>query len=226
MVRAGLLTATALMGAVACVSQPYEQASRTDARSEPGGAPSVATIACGPDGAESGPSRVGARSDGVHLRLHNTSERDLRYRLRYADGSDQGGSLPPGKTGVVVPAPVGEMLVTCMISRTWHGPSHVIDVVDPHGYAATATLDCEGRNHGILDYVAGAKGEDDIVAFARRAFAHNLQPSDTVRELEYVGRGERVVAVERAGRTMARAEFFRMDRGGWLASSLDRCGDF
>jgi len=224
-IRAILLTAV-LVGATACGSQPTRDAEPADARVDVSSAFRSGPIVCGSEGVDDAPSRIRARKDGVHLHFRNTSKRKLGYRLGFADGSGEGGSIPPGRSSVVVPAPPGALMVTCTTDPSWHGPSASVEVVDPLGHAVGVRLDCGTQSQGIPDYAADARGEHDLIAATRRMFAEDLRAGDMVRELDYVRDGERAVIVQRADRTMARADFFPADRGGWLVSSVNRCGDF
>lgn len=227
MIRAVLITAV-LVGAAACGSQPTDRTPSADV-GDSATAPRTATIVCGTDGVQQAPSRVRARANGVHLRFHNAAAKKLGYGLEYADGSGQGGSIPPGKSTVALPAPVGPLEVKCGDPRRHYGTSAlVIQVVDPKGHAKGATLECRGDEQAgsVIDYVEDAVGVQDVVKAARSEFADQLRSSDTVRELKYVGEGGRVVVVERDGRTIARAAFMRPEGGGWLVGSSEHCADF
>jgi len=224
-IRAVLLTA-ALVGLTACGAQPSPAARPADARVDVADAAQLGPIVCGTDGVHSAPRQVRARVDGVHLRFRNTWERELLYRLILADGTREDGSIPPGTSTAVVPIPPGDMLVTCMVRLSTRGPGAMVKVVDPLGHAVGARLSCSGATGVSPLYDGVSKGDKDLIAATKRLFAHGLRDGDVVQELDYVRDGERAVIVQRADRTMARADFFPADRGGWVAAGLASCGDF
>lgn len=215
-----------LVSATACGSQSSPAARPADALADVASAVGGGPIVCGTDGVYSAPTKIRARGDGVHLRFRNTWEKELLYRLVLADGSREGGSIPPGRSSVVVLAPPGELLVTCTTDPSWHGPSAFVEIVDPLGHSVGARLSCSGGTGVSPLYDGVSEGDKDLIAATKRLFAHGLRDGDVVRELDYVHDGERAVIVERANRVLARADFIPTGRGGWVAGGLASCGDF
>lgn len=87
-----------------------------------------------------------------------------------------------------------------------------------------AVLDCGPRVITHMDYPEGAEGERDVISSSYDALRDLRRPGDTVGRVETDSDTARVVALVRDGRTLATAHFATDNAGGWLLSSVERCG--
>jgi len=159
---------------------------------------------------------VQARSDGVHLVVHNSSGSTLL--VGWSGGGD---GAEPGDTRFVLPIPPGEGKIRCQPTSADPGAPGgwaTFEVRAPDGWMSPE-IDCpNGSVSGVRDYAEGARGAEDPLADAKDAadgadvmFAGYRTDDDVI-----------VVALE-DGVTTAVYGYVSDGHGGWLLSTTDAC---
>jgi hypothetical protein len=170
------------------------------------------------DGAttELGAASVQARTDGVHLVVHNSSGTTLLVGWNGGgDGAD------PGETPFVFPILPGEGKIRCQ--RTSEDPGApggwaTFEVHPPEGWVSP-TIDCPDETaNGVIDYVAGARGVPDPRTDVERDVSSG--------EVQFAGyhTDEKVtVVVSSDGVPVGAYDYISDGHDGWLRSTTTAC---
>lgn len=133
-------------------------------------APETFKITCDGETTEVLTPTVQARSDGVHVLLTNTSDRELLYQSPLS-----GEGVVPGTTAIRLPILPGPSRFRCLLLTKDVDPGvdggwASFEVLAPAGWVSPA-LDCpSGAYSGVADFVPGARGVADPLVDAREQF--------------------------------------------------------
>ena len=161
---------------------------------------------------------VQAATDGVHVRIENTSHAEV---LTQWDGGGDGAD--PGTSEQLIPFTPGIARFRCQtftpdVDPGAPGGWKTVTVLAPPGWVSP-TLDCpDGSYGGNLDYVEGARGVADPLADAMKRAG-----SDDVRLAGYVTDSERTYVGSEDGVPTERFDYVADGHGGWLLTGTGGC---
>jgi hypothetical protein len=186
----------------------------TETKTTTGGLPEALEIRCDGETTDVLSAAVQARTDGVHLVIHNTSGHEL-----YMQSASQGQGLDPGETELSMLIPPGHSRFRCLAMSDDLDPGAEggwanFEVVAPEDWVSP-TLDCPGgkRYWATADYVEGARGVADPLADAPKRFR---EEGDRVVQAGYATPDQRTFVLLRDEEPIAGLNL-SLRRAGWLA---------
>jgi hypothetical protein len=164
---------------------------------------------------------VQARTDGVHVRLTNTSDGELLYQ--HPGGGD---GVDPGTTSIRLQILPGPSEFRCLRSTPDVDPGveggwASFEVLAPERWVSPQ-LDCPGAMYeGVSDYIEGAVGVEDPREDARNRF----RLEGTVLEAGYSTSKRRTFVNVVDGSPKESFVYISDGAGGWLQSESSGCRD-
>jgi hypothetical protein len=181
-----------------------------------GGPPRSLEVRCDGDTTEILTPVVQAQADGVHVVVHNDSEK--RLSIMWGAGGD---GADPGRSTAVLPIDPGDAQFRCM--RSFEDPSddrgwQSLRVLEPPGWVSTDLRCAEDRAIRYLDYGVDADGVEDPEANASvRADGAEVVPAG------YVTSEQRTYVALDGGDPTMTFTYSSDGRGGWLLRQTSSC---
>ncbi|MGC4902611.1 hypothetical protein ACLQ2Y_25110 [Micromonospora echinospora] len=194
-------------------------------------APDVLDVVCSSAGTSVSAVRVKAQTDGVHLRVRNTSGASGVYlNYRYGDNWGYGGGDPvdDDASNRVLSLPPGPARLNCSSSEGRNeDPTVQVGVQDPARAwrgGALAAFGCSPPERSIIDWVIGpGKGRTANAAVAALV-AQMDEPTTWLAVQEgYVAAQRQTYVMKREGKPWATALVAHDAHGGYTASVGDLC---
>jgi len=182
-------------------------------------APALLQVEC--DGTRVGVQTPAVRTqpDGIHIRVANTSGRELAFAIMDAFGGGSGSSVAVGGETFVYTFGTGSYRLTCGDAMS------PFSVVDPDGLFTPT--DCPAPGSGTIgtnDYQEGATGPRGALLDIARAQLHGLKSGDAVERAGYPeAAGDQLVRVVRDGEVLVVLRYSDDGQGGWLLGVMKIC---
>jgi len=161
---------------------------------------------------------VQAQSDGVHVRVENTTSDRLAF-----DWDGGGDNADPGRASLVLDVPPGTGKARCLGLTDDPGQPGgwtTFDVIAADGWVSPELKCASGlMSQGVGDYVAGATGSKDPMAVAKQ-HVEGLE----VQEAGYRTDESRTFIALDEGVVTHTFGFTSDGQGGWLLTTTGACG--
>jgi hypothetical protein len=183
--------------------------------------PDTLEVRCDGETTEALTPSVRARSDGVHLVIRNSTDRELL--MQWDSGGD---GVGPGETTIRLPILPGSSRFRCLpmsddLDPGIEGGWARFEVLAPEGWVSPE-LDCpSGGYGGAVDYVPGARGVQDPLGDARATF----RDPGTVLEAGYSTADSRSFINVVDGVPTDSLTYVSDGHEGWLQSESSGCSD-
>lgn len=188
--------------------------------------PTVAEAVCGADGLAVRTPTVAAQTDGVHVRVVNTTAEEAA--LVYEEGPQGAGgghNLPAIGTTLVLAVAPGSFSLGCGPLRAGRpAPDATVEVLDPEGLFVVNQPYCEQYSGSTAEIDPAMRGEPDpLVAAGDRL--HAIAGDGDVRPVGYPEGDEHRYGLFRDGELIATATLVAAAGDTWFASEDVRCSE-
>ena len=216
------LVATLGLSACGAGEEAGSGSTASEPQPEPAALPDVARIVCEPEGARVETSTVKPQADGVHFEIVNDTGLERAISL-VGDGGGMGQGAPAGTSTLVADLGPGKLKVACYDPASDAQAGVPLEIVDEDGVYVVAPLECETITSGVLDYIAGAKGEPTPAEAVRGNEGDRILATDELALVGYPESEAKDLAVSRDGTTIAVFRVMSDGQGGWLLESSSFC---